>query len=153
MASLFLRSAARSSRSSTPNTSTPSISRVLQSTSRTHGQRSRMLSSTPAVLANSAQPQETAQTTGTKNVFDYHTVEDLQGMHASQILAETGSRADAKMRHFTGRLATTFIREFGLTMPFSQSILGMTTRDINGEVLQTDVYVDRNIRLHTVSFV
>ena len=40
-----------------------------------------------------------------KNALDRHghTVEDLQGMSASEILAETGqSRADTKMRHFTG---------------------------------------------------
>ncbi|KAF5361258.1 hypothetical protein D9758_010303 [Tetrapyrgos nigripes] len=97
MASVLLRSAARSSRS-TASSSSPSLSRAFVS------QRSstRMLSTTPAVLAEVPTPQDTAQTRGAKNVFDYHTVEDLQGMHASQILAETGTRADAKMRHFTG---------------------------------------------------
>lgn len=43
-----------------------------------------------------------AQTTGAKHVFDTHIVEDLHGMHASDILAETGSRKEAKIRHFTG---------------------------------------------------
>jgi NADH dehydrogenase (ubiquinone) Fe-S protein 2 len=61
----------------------------------------RSLSSTSAVRQLS-QAQEAAQTTGAKNIFDTHTVEDLQGMHASDILAETGSRKEAKMRHFTG---------------------------------------------------
>lgn len=37
-----------------------------------------------------------------KSVFDTHTVEDLHGMSASEILAETGSRAEASLRHFTG---------------------------------------------------
>ena len=61
----------------------------------------RSLSSTSAVRQLS-QAQQAAQTTGAKNVFDTHTVEDLQGMHASDILAETGSRKEAKIRHFTG---------------------------------------------------
>jgi len=37
-----------------------------------------------------------------KSSFDYHTVEDLQGMTAQEILAESGTRQDEKMRHFTG---------------------------------------------------
>lgn len=61
----------------------------------------RSLSSTSAVRQLSA-AQSGAQTTGAKNVFDTHTVEDLHGMHASDILAETGSRKEAKIRHFTG---------------------------------------------------
>jgi len=61
----------------------------------------RSLSSTSAVRQLS-QAQQEAQTTGAKNVFDTHIVEDLQGMHASDILAETGSRKEAKIRHFTG---------------------------------------------------
>ena len=63
----------------------------------------RCLSSTSAVRQLS-QAQQGAQTTGAKNIFDTHTVEDLQGMHASDILAETGSRKEAKIRHFTGTL-------------------------------------------------
>jgi NADH dehydrogenase (ubiquinone) Fe-S protein 2 len=35
-----------------------------------------------------------------KTGFDYHTVEDLHGMTATEIL--TGPTDDAKMRHFTG---------------------------------------------------
>lgn len=49
-----------------------------------------------------AEPAETSTHVQAKNAFDYHTVEDLQGMTASQLLAETGSRQEAKMRHFTG---------------------------------------------------
>ena len=45
---------------------------------------------------------DAAATEGAKNVFDYHTVEDLHGMHATEILAETGARSDSTMRHFTG---------------------------------------------------
>jgi len=41
-------------------------------------------------------------TNGVKNVFQTHTVEDLHGMSAAEILTETGTRADTKLRHFTG---------------------------------------------------
>ena len=61
----------------------------------------RSLSSTSAVRQLSP-AQQTAQTTAEKGVFDTHIVEDLQGIHASEILAETGSRKEAKIRHFTG---------------------------------------------------
>lgn len=61
----------------------------------------RSLASTSA-LRQLSPAQKGAQTTGAKNIFDTHTVEDLQGMHASDILAETGSRKEAKIRHFTG---------------------------------------------------
>lgn len=39
-----------------------------------------------------------------KTVFDVHTVEDLQGISAQEVLRETGGpgRAAASMRHFTG---------------------------------------------------
>jgi len=42
---------------------------------------------------------------GGRNVFDTHTVEDLHGLPASEILAESGTRADAKLKHFTGTCA------------------------------------------------
>lgn len=58
-------------------------------------------STTPALVQSQADPSASAQTRGAT-----HTVEDLQGIHASEILAETGTRKDAQMRHFTG--------EFGL---------------------------------------
>ena len=66
----------------------------------------RPLSSTPvARLAEPHQdPAAGARSTGARNVFETHTVEDLQGMHAADILAETGSRKEAQMRHFTGEL-------------------------------------------------
>lgn len=66
----------------------------------------RHLSSTPAALQ--AEPvvdsKAAPQTAGVKNLLNTHTVEDLQGLHASDILAETGTRKDAQMRHFTGEL-------------------------------------------------
>lgn len=66
---------------------------------------SRHLSSTPTVLQAepASDPSAGAQTRGAKSVFDTHTVEDLQGMRAMDILAETGTRRDAQMRHFTGK--------------------------------------------------
>ncbi|KAG1747722.1 hypothetical protein EDB19DRAFT_1686490 [Suillus lakei] len=36
-----------------------------------------------------------------QEVHETHTVEDLHGMSAADILKETGTRADAKLRHFT----------------------------------------------------
>lgn len=45
-----------------------------------------------------------ASETSARSAFDYHTVEDLHGMSAADILSEPESRADAKMRHFTGEL-------------------------------------------------
>ena len=62
-------------------------------------------STTPALVQQHTDPSASAQTRGVKNVFDTHTVEDLQGMHAADILAETGTRKDAQMRHFTGEFA------------------------------------------------
>ena len=44
----------------------------------------------------------TSAQTGARGVFDTHTVEDLHGMSAADILLETGTRKDAQMRHFTG---------------------------------------------------
>lgn len=42
---------------------------------------------------------------GTKHGLEYHTVEDLHSMDAKTVLAETGTRKDATMRHFTGMYA------------------------------------------------
>lgn len=78
MASLFLRSLARSTKAPTP-------SRLLQ-----------------RGLATSRTCRLEQKTQDAKTSFDYHTVEDLQGMSAHEILAEPGTREDAKMRHFTG---------------------------------------------------
>jgi NADH dehydrogenase (ubiquinone) Fe-S protein 2 len=44
------------------------------------------------------------KTASGRKVIDTHIAEDLQGMHAADILAETGSRPEAQMRHFTGTL-------------------------------------------------
>lgn len=61
----------------------------------------RHISSTSSLHAGPS-VQQSVPTEGGKNVFNTHTVEDLHGMSAAEILAETGTRADAKMRHFTG---------------------------------------------------
>jgi hypothetical protein len=69
--------------------------------------RCRLFSSASSVLAQAApqQSQSTTTTTptpGGKNVYNRHIAEELQGISASEILAESGTRKDAQMRHFTG---------------------------------------------------
>ena len=67
-----------------------------------------LFSSTSSVLAQAApqQDQSSSSTTtaapGGKNAFSRHIAEDLQGVSASEVLAESGTRKDAQMRHFTG---------------------------------------------------
>jgi hypothetical protein len=85
MASPFVRSLARSSRASLS-------SRLLQ-----------------RGFATSRAQRLEQRTQDTKTSFDYHVVEDLQGMSAQEILAEPGTREDAKMRHFTGMYILTFL--------------------------------------------
>ena len=95
MASTLLRrQLARAQRlpSSTFNSSRPSL--LLPDTARRHLSRSAVAQAEPAVSPGT--------TRGGKNVFETHTVEDLHGMHASEILAETGTRPETQLRHFTG---------------------------------------------------
>ncbi|KAF9447841.1 NADH dehydrogenase I, D subunit [Macrolepiota fuliginosa MF-IS2] len=72
-------------RSLTRSAAAPTTSRLLQRT-----------------IATSSICRLEQKTQDAKSSFDYHTVEDLHGMSAQQILAEPGTRDDAKMRHFTG---------------------------------------------------
>ena len=73
-------------------------------------QQRRLFSSTFSVLAQAApqgqgsSPTNTTATTapGGSNAFNRHIAEGLQGVSASEILAESGTRKDAQMRHFTG---------------------------------------------------
>jgi NADH dehydrogenase (ubiquinone) Fe-S protein 2 len=58
----------------------------------------RLFSSTSSVLAQAA-----PQGDGGRNAFNKHIAEGLQGVSASEILAESGTRKDAQMRHFTGK--------------------------------------------------
>jgi NADH dehydrogenase (ubiquinone) Fe-S protein 2 len=63
----------------------------------------RLFSATSSVLTQAAPQQDPSATTrGGKNAFNRHIAEDLQGVSASEILAESGTRKDAQMRHFTG---------------------------------------------------
>ncbi|KAF8890095.1 nife hydrogenase-like protein [Infundibulicybe gibba] len=80
MASMLLRSIARPAR-----------------TTNAFGLLRRNISATTVA----AQAEATETSASPKNVFDYHTVEDLHGMSAAEILADPTSRADSKMRHFT----------------------------------------------------
>jgi NADH dehydrogenase (ubiquinone) Fe-S protein 2 len=69
-----------------------------------------LFSSTSSVLAQAAPESQSSSSSSTttpdggvgKNVFNRHIAEELQGVTASEILAESGTRKDAQMRHFTG---------------------------------------------------
>src|SRR5258708_3794930 len=61
----------------------------------------RFLSRSSLALAQSASQ---GQTTATHGAYTKHIAEDLQGISASEILAESGTRKDAQMRHFTGEI-------------------------------------------------
>lgn len=73
----------------------------------------RTLSTTPTVL----QAEQVPRTSSGKTVYDAHVVEDLHGMHASEILVETGTRQDAQMRHFTGACCSVLLGSALLTRP------------------------------------
>jgi len=85
-----------------PPTTTTMASTVLRSLARAKPAAAGRLASRSfmrsarACQEQTTKPLEEAKKTG----FDYHTVEDLQGMTAHDIL--TGPTDDTKMRHFTG---------------------------------------------------
>ena len=81
-----------------------------------------LFSSTSSVLAQAApQGQTTTPPPGGKNAYNRHIAEELQGVTASEILAESGTRKDAQMRHFTGEGYGIFWRPVGLTIAPSPS--------------------------------
>ena len=61
-----------------------------------------LFSSTSSALAQAAPQSQSTTTPGSKKGFNRHIAEELQGVSASEILAESGTRKDAQMRHFTG---------------------------------------------------
>jgi NADH dehydrogenase (ubiquinone) Fe-S protein 2 len=65
-------------------------------------------------------------------VFDHHTVEDLQHMTAAEVLAETGTRKDAQMRHFTGMYLQPLQTRFLPHITCSQFRVGDTIIAIKG---------------------
>jgi NADH dehydrogenase (ubiquinone) Fe-S protein 2 len=69
----------------------------------------RLFSSTTSVLAQAAPQGPSATTRSGKDAFNRHIAEDLQGVSASEILAESGTRKDAQMRHFTGEDMAFFV--------------------------------------------
>ena len=91
---LFRRQLAWTPRLSSPNISSGPSSLLSAVAARRHLSRSAVAQAEPAVSPGT--------TRGGKNVFETHTVEDLHGMHASEILAETGTRPETQLRHFTG---------------------------------------------------
>lgn len=62
-------------------------------------------------ISTSVPALATPKTHTVKTIFDVHTVEDLQGLSAQEILRETQSpgRAAASMRHFTGQRSSYLI--------------------------------------------
>lgn len=56
--------------------------------------------SSPALAQSPSQDPITA----TPGAYSKHIAENLQGVSASDILAESGTRKDAQMRHFTGEI-------------------------------------------------
>ncbi|KAJ2927061.1 hypothetical protein H1R20_g10035, partial [Candolleomyces eurysporus] len=118
LATAFLRSVARTS----------AHSKVPVSTTAAVAGARRGFSST---LASKAQQAQAA--TGERAPHDYHTVEDLQGLHAAQILPTPGTEKDAKMRHFTVN--------FGPQHPAAHGVLRMIL-ELNGEeILRADPHI------------
>ena len=64
----------------------------------------RFLSRSSPALAQSTSQDPTTATHARRSAYAKHIAEDLQGVTASEILAESGTRKDAQMRHFTGRI-------------------------------------------------
>ncbi|TFY68601.1 hypothetical protein EVJ58_g919 [Rhodofomes roseus] len=93
----------------------------------------RHISNTAVLQAQPHADPSVSETRGARTVFDTHTVEDLQGLPAADILAETGTRKDAQMRHFTVN--------FGPQHPAAHGVLRLIL-ELNGEeVLRSDPHV------------
>ncbi|KAF8346100.1 nife hydrogenase-like protein [Amanita rubescens] len=111
MASVFLRSLARSTR--VPTTASRLTCRKLSTT-----------------ILRQAEP---ATREPQKTVFDYHTVEDLHGMTTAEILEERGTEQERKMRHFTVN--------FGPQHPAAHGVLRMILELNGEEILRADPHI------------
>ncbi|KAI9445380.1 NADH-ubiquinone oxidoreductase [Lactarius indigo] len=107
----------------------------------------RFLSRSSLALAQSASPDPTTATHGGKSAYAKHIAEDLQGISASEILAETGTRKDAQMRHFTTTLYTPFLVPSFILVhaspqhPAAHGVLRLIL-ELNGEeILRADPHI------------
>ncbi|KAI9454899.1 NADH-ubiquinone oxidoreductase [Lactarius psammicola] len=93
----------------------------------------RFISRSSLALAQSASPEgPTTATHGGKSTYAKHIAEDLQGISASEILAESGTRKDAQMRHFTSEI---------LLHPAAHGVLRLIL-ELNGEeILRSDPHI------------
>ena len=63
---------------------------------------SRLLRRNVSASTSLRQNEQAPASAAAKNVFDYHTVEDIQHMSATELLTDPESRKGSQMRHFTG---------------------------------------------------
>ena len=73
-----------------------------------------------------------ARTQGAKKLVEMHTVEDLSSLSPVDVLAETGTKRESQMRHFTGMFISLASRfEIVLTFCVFQLTLGERVTNIN----------------------
>jgi len=106
----YCRDGGKSATASVASKQTPSLRRLDMASALLRRQlahkialpRRCLFSSMSSVLAQAAPQSQSTTTPGSKSGFNRHIAEELQGVSASEVLAESGTRKDAQMRHFTG---------------------------------------------------